>query len=332
MRLKLGCCITHGGDTIKIGFIGPGKVGVSLAHYFTHKGIELTGFYGKTIKTTIEAANTTKSKFYNNLEDIINESDILFITTPDDIISIIDKKLSKFDLNNKSICHTSGSLSSTILSNAKNSGALIYSIHPIFAFSKKDTDLKELESIYFSIEGKVTDQYTDVIHLVRSLGNKFFIRGEQTSSLYHLANVFVSNLTLSLLDIGTSYLKELGLSEKDAIMAIYPLVQGNIKSISEKGFVKSLTGPVLRGDVVPITKHLSVLKEEHKELYKILSLNLLNLVSLKDNKNTKNLNDTQIEFINKNESVNVNKENAIKNLMNNSKKHAEIYKILGGLE
>src|SRR5471030_3221047 len=139
----------HGGDTIKIGFIGPGKVGVSLGRYFTHKGIKLSGFYGGNIKTTKEAANITKSKFYDNIQDIIKESDILFITTPDDIISIIDRELSKFDLNNKSISHTSGSLKSNVLYNAKNSGALIYSIHPMFAFSNKNTNLKELENIYF---------------------------------------------------------------------------------------------------------------------------------------------------------------------------------------
>ncbi len=72
----------YGGDTIKIGFIGPGKVGVSLGRYFTHKGIELSGFYGKDDLNAIDAANITKSKFYNNIQDIIKDSDILFITTP----------------------------------------------------------------------------------------------------------------------------------------------------------------------------------------------------------------------------------------------------------
>lgn len=363
MRLKLGCCITHkhGGDTIKIGFIGPGKVGVSLGRYFTHKGIKLSGFYGKNIKSAIEAANITKSKFYDNIQDIVKESDILFITTPDDIISIIDRELSKFDLNNKSICHTSGSLKSNVLCNAKHSGALIYSIHPIFAFSNKNTNLKELESISFSIEGDDLENsslndnvnedfkaYTEnslfknyelkekktnfneekfsVINFIKALGNKFFVRSKETSSIYHLANVFVSNLTLSLLDIGTSYLRKLGLGEKEALCAIKPLVQGNIDSIIEKGFVNSLTGPILRGDITTIEKHFSVLEKEDKELYKILSLNLLKLVALKENNNISNSQNEQRH------SIYSENENALKNLLNNSEKHSEIYKILGGLD
>jgi len=325
----------HGGDTIKIGFIGPGKVGVSLGRYFTHKGIELSGFYGRNEKTTIEAANITKSKFYNNIHDIIKESNILFITTPDDMISIIDRELSKFDLNNKSICHTSGSLKSNVLCNAKHSGALVYSIHPIFAFSNKNTNLKELENIFFSVEGDDLENLSPidntnkgnilVIDIIKILGNKFFIRSKETSSIYHLANVFVSNLTLSLLDIGTNYLKKLGLNEKEALNAIKPLVQGNIDSIVNNGFVNSLTGPVLRGDITTIEKHLSVLEKEDKELYKILSLNLLKLVALKEN-NIGNL-ENKKEYPSK-----IENENMLENLFNNSEKHLEIYKILGGLE
>ena len=104
---------------IKIGFIGPGKVGVNLGRYFTQKGIKLSGFYGRNNLSAKEASEITNSKQYETLEEIIKESDIIFITTPDDMISIIDVEISKFDLNNKSICHASGSLKSTVLSNAK---------------------------------------------------------------------------------------------------------------------------------------------------------------------------------------------------------------------
>lgn len=338
---------------IKVGFIGPGKVGVNLGRYFTHKGIKLTGFYGETEKSAREAANITKSKFYNNIEEIIKESDILFITTPDDVISIIDKKLSMFDLKNKSVCHTSGSIQSTVLYNAKHSGALIYSIHPICAFSNKNMNLKELETIYFSIEGDislVTDDFinssleinnTDktglpVINLMNKLQNKYFIRNRESSSTYHLANVFVSNLSLSLIEIGVSYLKKLGLSESESLKALRPLVYGNINSIFEKGFVNSLTGPVVRGDVNTVKKHLDSVKHDDIELYKNLSLNLLKLVALKTKSNFSNENSNEItktNGINKVDDLTDNdKENALNNLLNTSKKHLEIYNLLGGME
>lgn len=311
---------TYGGDTIKIGFIGPGKVGVNLGRYFTHKGLDLSGFYGKDIKSASEAANITKSKFYDNIQEIIKESDILFITTSDDIISIIDSKLSKFDLKSKSICHTSGSLKSNVLCNAKHSGALIYSIHPIFAFSNKNMNLEGFEKIYFSIEGDILED-SIVLKLFKVLGNNFFIRDKETSSTYHLANVFISNLILSLLEVGINYFKTIGLSEEEALKAVKPLINGNIESIYSKGFINSLTGPVLRGDVKTIEKHLSVLKEKDKKLYSLLSLNLLNLVALK-NFEKKDYTYSSI----------VNNGDILKNLLKNSKKHLEIYRVLGGTE
>lgn len=299
---------------IKIGFIGPGKVGVNLGRYFTHKGVHLSGFYGKTLSNTEEAAKVTNSKFYNNIQDIIKDSDIIFITTPDDNISIIDREISQFDLTNKSICHASGSLKSTELSHAKLSGAYVYSIHPIFPFSNKNINLIELEKIYFSIEGDLPEEFATsakatripIISLIEKLENPYFIRNEENASTYHLANVFVSNLTLSLLDIGTRYLMTLGLEEKQAFQALLPLIEGNIESIAKKGFVNSLTGPIARGDANTIRKHFSALSEEDKELYNTLSLHLLKMVA--------------------------HKENGMSNLLEKSEKYLEIYQLLGGLE
>jgi len=283
--------------SLKIGFIGHGKVGVNLGRYFTHNDLHVTGFYGQNSDTAKEASIITNSKWYKNIEDIIKESNIIFITTPDDIISIIDKELSKFDLKDKSVCHCSGSLKSNVLSNVKSAGALIYSVHPIFAFSNKNINISDLEKIYFSIEGdnldseydsnlNETSMYTSdlmIISLIKKLPNKYFIRDKESSSKYHLSNVIVSNLVLSLIEIGTGYLESFNLSEEEALEAIKPLVYGNINNIFEKGFLNSLTGPAARGDLETIKKHKAVISKEHEKLYDILSLNLLELASEREN-------------------------------------------------
>jgi predicted short-subunit dehydrogenase-like oxidoreductase (DUF2520 family) len=157
------------------------------------------------------------------------------------------------------------------------------------------------------------------------LGNKYFFRKEENSSTYHLANVFVSNLTLSLLDMGTSYLKKLGLNDEEALNALKPLVKGNIDSIYAKGFVNALTGPIARGDISTIEKHISALDAKDTELYKILSLNLLKLVALRDKEDvdiTENIEKCFYDLENRSE---------IENILSNSKKHLEIYRFLGGV-
>nr|WP_242864190.1 DUF2520 domain-containing protein [Anaerotignum neopropionicum] len=261
-----------------------------------HQGLCVSGFYGRTFVHTQEACRITNTKIYSNLNEIVQENDILWITTPDDTILTIDHEISKLDVKGKSICHASGSLPSTALRLSKNEGAAVYSIHPIYAFSHKTLNFKELQTLKFSLEGDFSMGDKDaVLQMMKKMGNYYFIRSAETAAAYHLANVFVSNLTLALLEIGVSYFQDMSLSEEEAISVIMPLVKGNIRNIEEKGFLSSLTGPVPRGDWKTVERHLSVLKNRDEEIYKILSLRLLELARKKANgENAENYNKVEL--------------------------------------
>lgn len=259
-----------------IGFIGCGKVGFSLGKYFSSKGISLSGYYSKFYEDAKEASVFTNSKAYENINDLARDSSLIFITTPDDFIHEVLQKLANFDLTDKIICHTSGSLTSSIFLDINNSDAFAYSIHPIFAFSDKYNSYKNLQNAYFSIEGpeKYICELKDLIH---SLGNKSFVISKDNKALYHLASVTVSNLVLSLINTGCSYLGQCGLSENDALGALLPLIQNNIDNIKESGFISSLTGPVERNDLETVKHHIDSIPKCDAPLYKSLSLNLLHL-------------------------------------------------------
>lgn len=259
-----------------IGFIGSGKVGFSLGKYFSLKGITLSGYYSKCYRDAIEASKFTSSKAYENINDLVKDSSVIFITTPDDSINEVWQKISNINLTNKIICHTSGSLTSSIFLNINNSDALAYSIHPIFAFSDKYNSYKDLQNAYFSIEGPESH-----IHLLKdfidSLGNKSFVIDKNNKALYHLASVTVSNLVLSLINTGCSYLSKCGLSENDALEALLPLIQNNINNIKESGLISALTGPIERNDLDTIRHHMCAIPTCDAQLYKNLSLKLLPL-------------------------------------------------------
>jgi len=265
-----------GGDIMVIGFIGCGKVGFSLGKYFLEKGISLSGYYSKFYKDAKEASEFTNSKAYENINDLVKDSSMIFITTPDDSIHEVLQKLSNFNLTNKIICHTSGSLTSSILLDINNSDAFAYSIHPIFAFSDKYNSYKNLQNAYFSIEGP-ENHINELKDFIQSLGNRAFVINKNDKALYHSASVTVSNLVLSLINIGCSYLSQCGLSENDALEALFPLIQNNINNIKANGFINALTGPVERNDLFTVKHHLEAIPIEDIVLYKNLSLNLLAL-------------------------------------------------------
>ncbi|MBW9156744.1 Rossmann-like and DUF2520 domain-containing protein [Clostridium tagluense] len=259
-----------------IGFIGCGKVGFSLGKYFSLKGITLSGYYSKFYKDAKEASKFTNSKAYENINDLARDSSIIFITTPDDSIHEVLQRLSNFDLTNKIICHTSGSLTSSIFLDINNSDAFAYSIHPIFPFSDKYNSYKTLQNASFSIEGP--KEHIPVLKdFIASLGNKSFTINKEDKALYHLASVTVSNLVLSLINTGCSYLSQCGISENDALQALLPLIQNNIDNIKTKGFISSLTGPIERNDLNTVKQHIGAVPTVDVKTYKNLSLNLLSL-------------------------------------------------------
>ena len=138
---------------MKIGFIGAGKVGFSLGKYLSINNLEITGYYSKNINSAKEAAVFTNSNYFSNLEDIINQSDIIFITTQDSFIKDVWDNIKNFTIKDKIICHCSGSLSSNIFSNIAGHDAYGYSVHPMFAFSDKYNSYKNLNKAFISIEG-----------------------------------------------------------------------------------------------------------------------------------------------------------------------------------
>ena len=75
-----------------------------------------------------------------------------------------------------------------------------------------------------------------------------------------------------------------------AIKALYPLIENNLRNVKERGAVNSLTGPIERGDLSTVINHLNVLREEDKELYRLLSKNILKIAKVKNlNRDYKNL-------------------------------------------
>lgn len=128
-----------------IGFIECGKIAFSLGKYFSLKGITLSGYYSKFYKDAVQASKLTNSKAYENINDLASDSSMIFITTPDDSIHEVLQRLSNSNLANKIICHTSGSLTSSIFSDINNSDAFAYSIHPIFAFSDNYNSYKNIQ-------------------------------------------------------------------------------------------------------------------------------------------------------------------------------------------
>lgn len=276
---------------MKIGFIGGGKVGFSLGKYLKENNFDVVGYFSKNVDSIKGAANFTNTKEFYSLGEILSESDILFITTTDSEIESVWENLKKLSIKNKIICHCSGALSSEIFKGRENYNVFGYSVHPLFPIKDKYESYKSLKEAVFTVEGDET-YINIIISMFSSIGNKVKEIKKEDKIKYHKSAVLVSNLVLALISIGVDELESCGFYSDEALDSLYPLIKNNIKNIKEKGLYEALTGPVERGDLEIVKKHLEASTDENKEIYKLLSKKLLEIGKKKnENKDYKEMED-----------------------------------------
>ena len=242
----------------RIGIIGYGNVGSSIALYFQKKRKKVFVLTSKLLKNKkfINFFN------YNQIEDFINSVEVILICIRDDKIEDIIEILKKFQIKNKIIYHTSGSLTSDVLKTLKNN--YVGSFHPIQTFPKPNPNL--LENIYFSFEG---EKYEVAKSLANFFKSKIIKIKKENKLLYHIACIFASNFPSFLLTIADELIK---ISTRKNYTILIPLIQTSIKNAIVYGPRNALTGPAKRKDLKTIENHLKFLKTFNPEIYKLYKI------------------------------------------------------------
>lgn len=275
---------------MKVGFIGAGKAGCSLGKYFSVCGkqqdeqaeaLKVTGYYSFMKEDARWAAQFTGSQLFQSADEVAAASDAIIISTPDGAVKDVWDALDKEKINGRIICHLSGSLSSDVFSGIGDYGAYPISIHPMFAFSDKESVYRQLHHVSFTLEGheKAVAAWQKVFE---ALGNAALPIDKSVKVKYHAAASLLSNHVIAVLETGYELLMDCGFSKEEARSFSQILVKDNVRHVIENGSVNALTGPIERADTETVRKHLSVLSEEQKRLYRICGEKLLWLAKQKN--------------------------------------------------
>jgi predicted short-subunit dehydrogenase-like oxidoreductase (DUF2520 family) len=89
-------------------------------------------------------------------------------------------------------------------------------------------------------------------------GNPIQITPERKAA-YHAFGAFGSPLLIALLAAAEQVARSAGLSPNSARRAIAPLVKQTVENYIAKGGASAFTGPLVRGDVDTVRKHLKAL-------------------------------------------------------------------------
>ncbi len=254
-------------DSTKIGILGCGRVGRALAIAVQNAGCQVVLLSDQNRRLLLTLQKLFRHATVTPQFDDWPELDILFIAVNDDQISPVAKRLalSDVDLRGKVVAHTSGALTSEHLQPLKDRGAYIASFHPVQTFTGTRRDAGVLRGSYFALEGD-PEALESLKRVVERLDGRWVILQKEQKVRHHLACVLVSNYVITLMNLAVNLLQPAGLEEEEAKKLLLPLMKASLQNIENRGLSAALTGPISRGDVSTIRRHLRLIQAEHPEL------------------------------------------------------------------
>lgn len=182
---------------------------------------------------------------------------IWFCVSDGAIAAAVESLASAADWKGKVALHSSGALSSDEFSVLRRAGALTASAHPMMTFVRKSRP--SFEGVPFALEGdsKAVRQARAIIADLG--GNAFPIRKKQKAA-YHAWGMFCSPLLCALLAESERIAVAAGVTRKMARARMLPILRQTLANYANLGAPEAFSGPIVRGDVETVQKHLEILR------------------------------------------------------------------------
>lgn len=244
-----------------LNIIGGGKLGRSLGRLWSDAGlVKVQAILNRSLTSAQSAAEFIGSGTpYTNIDALV-PADLTLIASSDDNISTLCTTLAAKNLFRASdfVIHCSGALSSQVLDAARASGAFAASVHPIRSFADPANVIENFSGTWCGSEGDPQALAT-IVPLFEQIGARIVMIQREHKTLYHAAAVFASNYLVTLADIAQQLYVASGISPKEALDMMEPLMRGTMESVLRVGPMQALTGPIARGDEVTVTKQSEAL-------------------------------------------------------------------------
>jgi len=271
--------LKNGNQKKKVAIVGVGSLGRVLALALHAAGYTVTEIISRdAAKSRRQAAGLALAIGARpaTTNSAILDADVIWFCVPDDAIAATARELASKhrDLTGKTILHSSGALPASELAPLKRRGAAIASAHPMNTYVSDSKPC--FDGTPFAIEGDAAALRTAEV-IVRDLnGSSEVIRiSPKQKPLYHALGSFSSPLLVSLLSAAEGVAKKAGIARPQAVTG--KILRQTLENYLQKGAEESFSGPIKRGDIATVKKHLTALKKvpAAREIYIALAKNAL---------------------------------------------------------
>ena len=240
---------------LRIGFVGAGRVAKGLAWGMAQGGQHVVAAASRSLSSAEQlAARINGCRALASAQDVVDASDLVFLTVPDD--SIVAVAASLRWRSGVAAIHCSGASEVGALTAAARAGAQIGGFHPLQLFADPEVALAGLPGCTIAIEAE-TPLSTRLDQLAQALRCRTIHLPPGCRARYHAAAHYAAGFVITLLNEAVGLWQSFGIGREDSIRALLPLLRGTTASVERSGLAQGLAGTYSRGDIGTLEKHLS---------------------------------------------------------------------------
>jgi predicted short-subunit dehydrogenase-like oxidoreductase (DUF2520 family) len=222
---------------LRVGIVGPGRVGTALARALSAAGVEVEGPIGRGERPA--------------------RCDAIVLCVPDAEISAAAEAMTAVA---PLVGHTSGA---TPLSDLAPAGVPAFGLHPLQSFAHPGVDFQGAGA---AVAGSTPDALAFATALAERLGMRPFEIDDEGRAAYHAAASVASNFLVTLEAAAEAIASGAGLGRDEARALLMPLVRQTVENVAALGPEAALTGPVARGDEATVEAQRAAVEETAPEL------------------------------------------------------------------
>jgi predicted short-subunit dehydrogenase-like oxidoreductase (DUF2520 family) len=261
-----------------IAIVGPGNLATAMALSLRKAGYRITEVVSRDLPESKararRLARRTGARATTHTDAPLS-ADLVWLCVTDDAIAPCARRLAralnrKGNWKGKLALHSSGALTSDQLAPLRQRGARVAALHPMMTFVRGASP--SMKGVLFAVEGDPAAVST-ARRIARDLGGQVFPIQKRNKTLYHAFGSFSSPLMIATLALAEKVALAAGVPRASVRDAMLPITRRTFDNFLRGGTAAAFSGPINRGDVRTVARHLRALRKVRgaREVYLALS-------------------------------------------------------------
>jgi predicted short-subunit dehydrogenase-like oxidoreductase (DUF2520 family) len=247
---------------LAVGVVSAGRVGSVLGAALGRAGHTVVAASGLSASSLARAERLLPDVPLLPPDETVRRADLVLLALPDDALAGMVRGLVATESlrPGQIVVHTSGAQGIGVLAPAAGAGALPLALHPVMTFTGREEDLERLAACSIGVTAAADDEAAWNVGeaLAVEMGAEPVRIPDSARALYHAALTHGANHLMTLVADCAEVLRMAGIGPSERLVA--PLLSAALDNVLRHGD-RALTGPVARGDVGTVRKHLEVLAD-----------------------------------------------------------------------